>query len=361
MPSENYQRAQAFIEEVEKERNQDSEERERFIREFFGGKREGKSPRPFENSSFLFSRSYPSDIGMRPFSGINFWCSPDINIVPLSNTSSPTTDLKAGETYFLRCVVRNNGDVIVPSAKVEFYLVDPSLGFNTLYAEKIGVCEAWINPYSSDEVALKYTVPADQSGHKCLFARVFSFSPPDYPEDVYALDPTTDRHTAQKNLNIVSLEETTSFPFQVILSELEPFIIQFKPMDTLEVVQHLQWNASDFRPLDFSKHVHSLQMYSREENLEINQERAGYRIDFKPTRIRIPNRRGRIFGRFERLKSLKKSRFEQFERYTTSNKLKFTLDLSQLPYEKGIAGGFHIVAQSLKSEKIIGGISLIII
>ena len=41
-------------------------------------------------------------------------------------------------------------------------------------------------------------------GHRCLFARVFSFSPLDLPLDDYALSPVPDRHIAQLNLNIVA-------------------------------------------------------------------------------------------------------------------------------------------------------------
>ena len=92
---------------------------------------------------------------------------------------------------------------MVPSAKVEFYLVNPSLGFDTRYATKLGVAAGRVQAHGASEVSLDYRVPPTLSGHRCLFARVFSFSPLDLPIDDFALDPRIDRHIGQLNLNIV--------------------------------------------------------------------------------------------------------------------------------------------------------------
>jgi hypothetical protein len=58
---------------------------------------------------------------------------------------------------------------------------------------------------------LLYTVPPAESGHKCLFARTFSFSPLELPIDDFQLDPRLDRHVAQQNLNIVGQAQAYSF------------------------------------------------------------------------------------------------------------------------------------------------------
>ena len=55
-------------------------------------------------------------------------------------------------------------------------------------------------PTAPREVSLDYVVPPALSGHRCLFARVFSFSPLDLPIDDFALDPRIDRHVGQLNL-----------------------------------------------------------------------------------------------------------------------------------------------------------------
>jgi hypothetical protein len=133
-----------------------------------------------------------------------FWLSPDLRVAPLSNLGMPTQTLTAGTTYRFTATVRNRGDLPVPSAKVEFYLVNPSLGFDTRYATKLGVAAGRVQSHSAGEISIEYTVQPSQAGHRCLFARVFSFSPLDLPLDDHVLSPVYDRHIAQLNLNIVA-------------------------------------------------------------------------------------------------------------------------------------------------------------
>jgi hypothetical protein len=149
-------------------------------------------------------RSCDADTGSRPIPCPVFWLSPDLRVAPLSNLGMPTQTLTAGTTYRFTATVRNRGDLPVPSAKVEFYLVNPSLGFDTRYATKLGVAADRVQAYGASEISIDYTVPPSLAGHRCLFARVFSFSPLDLPLDDYALSPVPDRHIAQLNLNIVA-------------------------------------------------------------------------------------------------------------------------------------------------------------
>ena len=112
-------------------------------------------------------------------------------------------------SYRFTAVVRNRGDLPVPSAKVEFFLCNPTLGWDTRFATRLGVGAGRVQAHGATEVSVDWTVPPALSGHRCLFARVFSFSPLDLPIDDYALDPSLDRHVAQLNLNIVA--QGTSF------------------------------------------------------------------------------------------------------------------------------------------------------
>jgi hypothetical protein len=177
-------------------------------------RRDRKPPEEFHDSSFLYMRSYDADVGVRPFSNIVHWHSPDITLSPVTAVGAYTTSLVAGETYLIRCWLRNRGDLAVPSAKVELFLTDPTLGFDTRFATNLtlgNVPSAWVGSGASAAAEFLYTVPPTESGHKCLFSRTFSFSPLELPVDDFALDPRLDRHVAQQNLNIVGQAQAYSF------------------------------------------------------------------------------------------------------------------------------------------------------
>lgn len=163
-----------------------------------------KPPEDFVESSYLWMRSCDADQGFRPLPCPDFWLSPDLQAVPLSGMGVPTRTLVAGDAYRLTATLRNRGDLAVPAAKVEFWLVNPSLGFDTRFATKLGVAQNRIEAHGAAPVALDWTVPPALAGHYCLFARAFSFAPLDIPVSDTALDPRIDRHVAQLNLNFVA-------------------------------------------------------------------------------------------------------------------------------------------------------------
>ena len=196
-----------------------------------GDQRERRPPRHFVDSSYLYVRSFNGDVGSRPFANQVFWLSPDIRVSPITNLAAYTQTLNAGESYALTCAVRNRGDLAVPSAKVEFWLTDPSLGFDIRYATHLtlgAVPATWVSAYGSSQVTFAYTVPPTESGHKCLFARVFSFSPLDLPLDNFRLDPPLDRHFGQLNLNIVG--QGQAFVFNAIHPPNAEWVVQFAPL-----------------------------------------------------------------------------------------------------------------------------------
>lgn len=199
--------------------------------------RERRPPRHFVDSSYLYIRSFNGDTGSRPFANQVFWLSPDITVSPISSLGTYTQTLNAGETYALTCALRNRGDLAVPSAKVEFWLTDPSLGFDTRYATNLTlgrVASTWVNAYGSSQVTVSYTVPPTESGHKCLFARVFSFSPLDLPLDNFRLDPPLDRHIGQLNLNIIG--QGQPFMFNAIHAPNAEWVVQFLPLAAEELL-----------------------------------------------------------------------------------------------------------------------------
>lgn len=187
---------------------------ERVVPEFRREGQDRRPPREFVDSAFLFIRSDAADQGVRPRVTPWFWLSPDIKVSPLSTPGAYTETLTTGITYDLACTVRNRGDLVVPSAKVEFWLTDPTLGFDTRFARPLTlgrVPTVWVNPTAAVTAHAPYTVLPDDAGHKCLIARTFSFSPADLPAHDTWLDPTMDRHIAQLNLNIVRQGQAFGF------------------------------------------------------------------------------------------------------------------------------------------------------
>lgn len=212
-------------------------------------RRDRKPPEPFHDSSFLYLRSYDADLGVRPFSNIVHWHSPDVTLSPVTSVGAYTTTLVAGETYVVRCLLRNRGDLAVPSAKVELFLTDPSLGFDTRFATNLTlgrVPSAWVPSGASAAAEFLYTVPPTEAGHKCLFARAFSFSPLELPVDDFALDPRLDRHVAQQNLNIVG--QAQAYSFQWIHAPNARFRIELQPLEPQALLALRHPVLGDVRP-----------------------------------------------------------------------------------------------------------------
>jgi hypothetical protein len=168
---------------------------------------------------------------------MNFWNTPDISFSALTGTTPMVTNqLQAGAAYRVRTKLYNRGDITVPFPKVEFYITDPSLGFDTRFATFIGVTQmdGLLLANGIGEADFIYRVPPEEAGHKCFFARTFSFSPLDKPHDIYALDPVTDRHIGQKNLNIVG--QAANFVFNLVHMPNTEEMIQFLPVTMKDII-----------------------------------------------------------------------------------------------------------------------------
>lgn len=180
---------------------------------FKGGKEEGKPPPDFEPSSFLLIKSYGGDIGARPMpANIPFWISPAIKVRPVGG-GDPNT-ISAGSPYEIECEIHNRGDMPVPSANVEYFLTDPTIGFDTRYATPLGISSTWVSGLGVARTRIPFLPSSSQAGHKCLIVRAFSFLPYDIPVDDTNLSPLVDRHVAQLNINIVA--QAAPFSFNIV-------------------------------------------------------------------------------------------------------------------------------------------------
>ena len=238
-----------YVRDLQKLRERYRDEGIREVQELFK-RRDRKPPAEFHDSSFLYMRSYDADVGVRPFSNIVHWHSPDITLSPVSSVGAYTTSLAAGETYLIRCWLRNRGDLAVPSAKVELFLTDPSLGFDTRFATRLtnlgNVPSAWVGSVASAAADFLYTVPPTEAGHKCLFARAFSFSPLELPIDDFQLDPRLDRHVAQQNLNIVG--QSQAYSFHWVHAPNAHFAIELQPLQPEELLALRHPVLADVKP-----------------------------------------------------------------------------------------------------------------
>lgn len=237
--TENIKQLQAFLKELRGQREDYLGGGNERIESLYRRSQKGRPPREFKETSFLYIRSYGADTGLRPFSDIVFWNSPDLQLQLISAPETFTTELQAGSTYTIRCRLHNTGDVTVPYPKVQFYLCDPTLGFDTRFATHIGTTQydGLLLPGMHDFLEFPYDVPPAEAGHKCLFARTYSFSPLDRPVDVYDLNPRIDRHIGQKNLHIVG--QGSAYQFNIVHQPNMAERIDFLPM-TRQAIAMLQ-------------------------------------------------------------------------------------------------------------------------
>jgi hypothetical protein len=108
--------------------------------------------------------------------------------------------------------VLNTGNTPVQNATVNFYWVNPAVGFDRTTATRIGssyvsLCER----DESDVLCLTPWVPAfTNAGHECLVAEVFHPAlDPLPPGNAFHAD--TDRHVAQRNLAVLATSRVRTF------------------------------------------------------------------------------------------------------------------------------------------------------
>jgi hypothetical protein len=337
-----------------------------------------RPPRDFKESSFLYIRSFDGDNGTRPFTNTPFWTSPDIKISPVNDISDYTTNLIAGKTYNINCKLRNKGDLMIPAVKVEFFLCTPSLGMDTRYAQNLGIAQMteFLMPNATGEVNFRYTVSPTEAGHKCLFARAFSFSPLDIPNDPFLLDPRMDRHTAQLNLDFAM--QASSIPFQLIharnavenitmrmmtrdevFATRHPFVNSMKIIDSPKIAEELINNTK----LSLKRGNHSQGELSGEKGkFQLISADKGDFVSLKEQQ-KMASEIKSVLASIN--KGVPKRKFQSFfERYKAMNEeniaTQFQLHLPKLKLKKGECFGFHLVGvNEIWGEK--GGITIIVL
>lgn len=334
-----------------------------------------RPPRDFVESSYLFIRSCDADVGSRPLPCPVFWVSPDLRVAPLSNLGAATSELTAGDTYRLTATVRNRGDLMVPSAKVEFYLVNPTLGFDTRYATKLGVAADRVHAYGASEISLDYRVPPTLSGHRCLFARIFSFSPLDLPIDDYALDPRIERHVGQLNLNIVAQAASFSFDWVHHLNAAER--LEIVPM-TAAVVRAIRDEAVTALTIEDGARWKELGgrlafKVVPGEGADVGIEHVEGGVQLVSTnREAVPlERQVALVGEMQdALAALEggggaareyRELFREYRAMTAqSMRTRVTLELPDLGLEPGQAVALNVVRRSAADDEALGGIGLLV-
>src|SRR4030095_1795293 len=171
----------------------------------------------FSDRTFLYIKSFSGDDGSRPIAGgIVFWNSPSVELFD-GNIPIPTNQLKAGKNYTIEVNIDNGGDLEAASCIVDLFICDPALGFVFASAKQIGIQHVEAQPHKSTKVYFNLLAGPEHIGHRCLFARVYSFSTRDFPAKADAFETVNDRHIGQQNLSIVTEGELMKIDFSIFI------------------------------------------------------------------------------------------------------------------------------------------------
>jgi len=135
--------------------------------------------------------------------GSPWWLSDDIWTVPSAPDGLPGTPV-VGQPCYLWARVQNDGATRVENAQVRFYWANPSVGFDRTTATLVGSSNVTLDPStSSDVLCLAPWVPTFvNNGHECVLAEAFHQQLDPLPA-TNAFDVPTDRHVAQRNLDVI--------------------------------------------------------------------------------------------------------------------------------------------------------------
>jgi hypothetical protein len=374
MLSKNLSKARDYVNELNKKLAEYRGFTKQTIPGLFREQKNRKPPKDFNDSSFLYIRAYDGDIGVRPFSNITYWHSPDITVAPVTNTAAYTETLEAGKAYQFSCTVRNRGDLIVPSANVEFFLVNPSLGFDSRFATKLGVTAGWVNSQGATKVAIVATIAGNEGGHKCLFARTFAFSPLDLPIDDYQLYPPYDRHVGQLNLNITPQATPYSFNLVHLLNATER--IAFVPMTAEQVMATRHPFLADFKiseriSTDALNAIKIEPVKQKGFTIKMQKEGPGFNLNIAgkggmdlEQQAQISRATRNAIEEINAGKAKPAQFKELFKSYREMNKAMqntvFKMETPNLGLQPGQVAGLQIVNTNLLTGETKGGITLIV-
>ncbi|AZU62558.1 hypothetical protein [Neobacillus mesonae] len=302
---------------------------------------------PFTGSTYLYIRSIEEDDGTRPLPpGIVSWLSPDITLIDSNGPLSSST-VSANTEYTVRVVVTNDGDQDCHSATVDLFLSDPSIGFSIAGSKPIGIHNVSIPSRSKIDVDFPFLVTNQDSGHKCLFARVYSFATNDYPGDFDNFNPPDDRHTAQRNLSIV--QQGISFKFNIMKAHMQSTKLE---VVLTQVKDKLPW-------------LKNYEVYQKE--IELGSFSI---IDAGNDKISIPRKIDRPSKIIKKLPLLipknKETKLEQTAKnrwtYEFKNEInQMKLNIPQLGLKDKEAVPINISVLNPETGKILGGITIVVV
>lgn len=290
----------------------------------------------YTGTTYIYIRANEDDDGTRPVTG-GSCLSPDLNVIPggASGDVLEETKIEAGRQYRIECTVRNLGDLDIPFATVDFFLVTPALGFRVSAAQPIAITTVSIPGQGSSKVLVDWVASSEDAGHRCLFARACSLSPVDLPADFDTLDARNDRHIAQQNLTV--LEDGDSLDFQVFpFGDKQRDLIRFKIM---------------IRP------VNKLPMYILAhpalKNLKLKTSRKIPKFEIKPLR--------NLLRKGAKVTIKKKSNTDYWKGTLTKADFgHFNLEMPSLRLKKQEAKAFEVVKIDTSTKKETGSILVLI-
>jgi hypothetical protein len=172
----------------------------------------------FDAKTYLYIKTHPLDNGSEPLpAGLEFWISPHITIIKPDGTRGQ--EASVGYENKVEVIVTNKGGIDAVDAYVECFIADPSTSFTPSSCTKIMADYISVPAHGTATLTGRWTPTVDESGHKCLLARVCSTIPPDCFKDWGVFDVVGDRHEAQRNIFIIPVPEgdnSSSFGFQVV-------------------------------------------------------------------------------------------------------------------------------------------------
>ncbi len=345
---------------------------ERFLKspknkELFGD--DDEKPRDFKDKTFLYIASYEGDVGIRPVpSGTTVWNSPNIELYNSSGELIPTNELAKGQKHRIEVKVHNDGDMTCNSCIVELFICNPSLGFNRPSATQIGIQS--VNVLGHDEALVNFDFIPDEEdvGHRCLFARAYSYVTVDMPDSAETFFPRTDRHIGQQNCNIIS--QGNEFEFNIVNTlQIEQANIRLKITQNKTLVQNFKLKG--LADLNTTKRKFTAKRFlvlkNKESKLKTTQNFKTNKTESKTTKYLIVKLIIYLISLLwkskidtEKYEEIKKDGKNTWAHEFTPGVNKMTLRIPYFFIFKKSATIFNIEAIDVNTKASIGGITLIV-
>ena len=295
----------------------------------------------FDAKTFLYIRTNPADDGTTPLqAGLIGWISPDINI-----TSNPSDTGAAimNQPNTVQVTISNAGGIQATDALVDCFVADPTTAFTPLNATLIGQHFVTIPSYQTQNVEFTNWIPAMQ-GHFCLCARVSLIIPSDTYSNNQIFDVYGDRHIAQRNIHIVTMNARVAhFGFTLanpltVDQEFE-FITKIEDANSKEIQKIQSIYKQKFA---FSKEINvNTNLYVGSDYKKDKSKEMGFGLLEKMPALKIMKKNNSL--------TMKKGQVLyaaiEIDRTGISNKSKYSI--------------INIIQREKKSQRIVGGLTIV--